>query len=61
MGRVGKARSTRSNTNPWTKSNKISTYKQITKKLGLFFVGIFEIGEEHNKIKLEAQVGATKS
>ena len=23
------------------------------KKLGLFLVGIFEIGEEHNKIKLE--------
>ena len=27
-----------------------------SKKWGLFFVGIFEIGEEHNKIKLENKV-----
>ena len=41
VGRVGKARSTRSSTNPWTKSNKISTHKQITKNLGPFLVGNF--------------------
>ena len=35
------------------KINKTSSNQQITKKLGLFLVGIFEIGEEHNKIKLE--------
>ena len=27
------------------------------KKIGLFLVGIFEIGEEHNKIKLENKEG----
>ena len=43
VGRVGKARSTRSNTNPWTKSNKISTHQEITKKIGAIFGGDFRI------------------
>ena len=41
VGRVGKARSTCSNSNPWTKSNKISTHQQITKKIGAIFGGEF--------------------
>ena len=50
VGRVGKARSTRSNTNPWTKSNKISTHQQITKKIwGYFWWGIFGIRTKTTK------------
>ena len=30
------------------------------KKLGLFLVGIFEIGEEHNKIRLENKEGGSE-
>ena len=33
------------------------TNKSQKKKLGLFLVGIFEIGEEHNKIRLENTTG----
>ena len=43
VGRVGKARSTRGNTNPWIKSNKISTHQQITKEFGAIFGGDFRI------------------
>ena len=32
---------------------KLHHTNKSQKKLGLFLVGIFEIGEEHNKIKLE--------
>ena len=53
----GDARSTRNQANPWIKINKTSSNQQITKKLGLFLAGIFEIGEEHNKIKLENKEG----
>ena len=52
----GDARSTRNQANPWIKINKTSSNQQI-KKMGLFLVGIFEIGEEHNKIKLENKEG----
>ena len=41
--------------------NKISVNQQITKKLGLLVVGIFEIGEEHNKIKLENEEGRLRN
>ena len=34
---------------------KLHHTNKSQKKLGLFFVGIFEIGEEHNKIKLEKE------
>ena len=58
----GDARSTSNKANPRIKSNKILTHQQITKKkLGLFLVGIFEIGEEHNKIRLENKGEAPKS
>ena len=50
VGRVRKARSTCSNTNPWTNSNKISTHKQITKKnWGYFWWGIFRIRTKTTK------------
>ena len=39
----GDARSTRNQANPWIKINKTSLNQQITKNLGLFLVGIFEI------------------
>ena len=32
-----------------------------SKKLGLFLVGIFEIGEEHNKIRLENKEGRLRN
>jgi hypothetical protein len=51
--RWGKARSTCNTRNPRIKSNETSSHQQITKKIGAIFVGIFEIGEEHNKIRLE--------
>ena len=57
----GDARSTRNQANPWIKSNKTSSHQQITKKLGLFLVGIFEIGEEHNKIRLENKEGRLRN
>ena len=34
---------------------KLHHTNKSQKKLGLFLVGIFEIGEEHNKIKLEKE------
>ena len=34
---------------------KLRQTNKSQKKLGLFLVGIFEIGEEHNKIRLEKQ------
>ena len=39
----GNARSTLNQANPWMKINKTSSNQQITKKLGLLWVGIFEI------------------
>ena len=43
-------------------NNKTSSNQQITKKLGLFFfVVIFEIGEEHNKIRLENEEGRLRN
>ena len=56
----GDARSTRNQANPWIKINKTSSNQQITKKLGLFLVGIFEIGEDHNKIRLENTMGGSE-
>ena len=38
----GNARSTRNQANPWIKINKTSSNQQITKKIGLFLVWIFE-------------------
>ena len=40
-----------------SKSTKHHHTNKSQKKLGLFFVGIFEIGEEHNKIRLENEEG----
>ena len=57
----GKDRSTQDTTNPWIKINKISSHQQITKKLGLFLVGIFKIWEEHNKIRLENEEGRLRN
>ena len=34
---------------------KLHHTNKSRKKLGLFLVGIFEIGEEHNKIRLEKE------
>ena len=53
----GNSRSTRNQANPLIKINKTSSNQQITKKIGLFLVGIFEIGEEHYKIRLENNEG----
>ena len=62
VGRVGKARSTRNNTNPWTKSNKISTHKQITKKFGAIFGGEFsELGRKQQNQARKHGVGAPKT
>ena len=59
--KIGNARSTRDTTNPWIKINKTSSKPtNHKKKLGLFLVGIFEIGEEHNKIRLETQRGGSE-
>ena len=57
----GKDRSTQDTTNPWIKINKTSSNEQITKKLGAIFVVIFEIGEEHNKIRLENEEGRLRN
>ena len=46
----GEARSTQNKANPQIKSNKISTHQQITKKLGLFLWGIFELGTKSTKL-----------
>ena len=56
----GYARSTPNQANPWIKSNKTSSNQQITKKWGYFLWGIFEIGEEHNKIRLENKGGGSE-
>ena len=53
----GNARSTRNQANPWTKSTKHHHTNKSQKNLRLFLVGIFEIKEEHNKIKLENKEG----
>ena len=60
-GTWGNARSTRNQANPWIKINKTSSNQQITKKLGLFLVGIFEIGEEHNKFRIENKEGRLRN
>ena len=57
----GNTRSTHNTTNPWIKINKTSSNQQIKKKLGLFLVGIFEIGEGHNKIRLENEEGRLRN
>ena len=57
----GDARSTLNQANIWIKSNKALSNQQITKKLGLFLVGIFEIGEERNKIRLENNEGRLRN
>jgi hypothetical protein len=46
----GEARSTLNIANPWIKFNKTSSNQQITKKWGLFLVGIFELGQKHTKL-----------
>ena len=56
----GNARSTQNQANPWIKINKTSSNQQITKKIGAILVGIFKIGEEHNKIKLGNEEGGSK-
>ena len=40
-----------------SKSTKLCQTNKSQKKLGLFLVGIFKIGEEHNKIRLENEEG----
>ena len=56
----GKARSTSNKANPRIKFNKTSSNQQITKKFGgYFWWGIFEFGEEHNKIRLEKKKGGS--
>ena len=55
----GDARSTRNQANPWIKINKTSSNQQITKKIGAIFGGDFEIGEEHNKIRLANKKGGS--
>ena len=62
VGRMGKARSTRSNTNPWTKSNKISTHKQITKNFGAIFGGEFsELGRKQQNQARKHGVGTPRT
>ena len=43
------------------KSTKLPQINKSQKKLGLFLVGIFEIGEEHNKIRLENITGRLRN
>ena len=43
-----------------SKSTKVHQTNRSQKILGLFLVGIFEIGEEHNKNKLENGGGGSK-
>ena len=40
--------------------HKTSSNQRITKNLGLFLVEIFEIGEDHNKIRLENYEGGSE-
>ena len=44
-----------------SKSTKYHQTNKSQKKLGLFLVGIFEIGEEHNKIRLENTTGRLRN
>ena len=44
-----------------SKSTKHHQTNKSQKKLGLFLVGIFEIGEEHNKIRLENTTGRLRN
>ena len=61
VGRVGEARSTHINTNPWTKSNKISTHQQITQKIGAIFGGEFsDLGQKQQNQARKHGVGAPK-
>jgi len=49
------------NTNPWTKSNKISTHQQITKKIGAIFGGEFsDLGRKQQNQARKHGVGAPK-
>ena len=57
--RWGKARYSCYTKNPRIKSNKTSSNQQITKKIGAIFGGDFEIGEEHNKIRLANKKGGS--
>ena len=40
---------------------KLRQTNKSQKKLGLFLVGIFEIGKEHNKIRLENEEGRLRN
>ena len=51
--RWGKARYTCNTRNPRIKSNKTSSHKQITKKIGAILWGNFRVRTKNNKIKLE--------
>ena len=44
-----------------SKSTKLHLTNKSQKNLGLFLVGIFEIGEEHNKIRLENNKGRLRN
>ena len=44
-----------------SKSTKHHQTNKSQKKLGLFLVGIFEFGEEHNKIRLENNEGRLRN
>ena len=44
-----------------SKSTKLHLTNKSQKNLGLFLVGIFEIGEEHNKIRLENNEGRLRN
>ena len=43
-----------------SKSTKHHQTNKSQKNLGLFLVGIFKIGEEHNKIRLESGGGGSE-
>ena len=61
VGMVGKARSTRSNTNPSTKSNKSQLTNKLQKKIGAIFGGEFsELGRKHKNQARKHGVGAPK-
>ena len=57
----GDARSTRSQSNPWIKSNKTSSNQQITKKIGAIFVGNFRIRDKINKNKARNTTGRLRN
>ena len=44
-----------------SKSTKLRQTNKSQKNLGLFLLGIFEIGKEHNKIKLENNEGRLRN